>query len=102
MWKSIRIPWILLMENRIQDEKRTLWLLVAASTCAYLTLGCYVAVLPGYILHHLDLSNAALGVAMGATGVVAVGLRPFGGSWSDRYGRRPLAIVGALVLGAGS
>ena len=53
--------------------RRTLWLLVAASTLCYLTLGCYVAVLPGYILHHLDLSNAALGVAMGATGVVAVG-----------------------------
>ncbi|MBS1893551.1 MAG: MFS transporter [Actinobacteria bacterium] len=79
-----------------------MWLLVAASTCAYLTLGCYVAVLPGYILHHLDLSSAALGVAMGATGVVAVGLRPIAGSWSDRYGRRSLAIVGALILGAGS
>jgi MFS family permease len=90
------------MSNRIQDERRTIWLLVAASTCAYLTLGCYVAVLPGYILHHLELSNAALGVAMGATGVVAVALRPVSGGWSDRYGRRPLAIVGALVLGAGS
>jgi MFS family permease len=90
------------MTDRIQDDKRTLWLLVAASTCAYLTLGCYVAVLPGYILHHLDLSNAALGVAMGATGVVAVALRPLAGNWSDRYGRRPLAIVGAVILGAGS
>jgi MFS family permease len=90
------------MTDRIQDERRTLWLLVAASTCAYLTLGSYVAVLPGYILHHLDLSSAALGVAMGATGVVAVALRPLTGSWSDRYGRRPLAIIGALVLGAGS
>lgn len=90
------------MSNRIHDERRTIWLLVAASTCAYLTLGCYVAVLPGYILHHLDLSNAALGVAMGATGVVAVALRPLTGGWSDRYGRRPLAIIGALILGAGS
>jgi MFS family permease len=90
------------MSNRIHEERRTLWLLVAASTCAYLTLGCYVAVLPGYILHHLDLSSAALGVAMGATGVVAVALRPLTGGWSDRYGRRPLAIIGALILGAGS
>ena len=82
--------------------RRTLWLLVAASTLCYLTLGCYVAVLPGYILHHLNLSSTALGIAMGATGVVAVCLRPFGGSWGDRYGRRPLAVAGALVLGAGS
>lgn len=82
--------------------RRTLWLLVAASTLCYLTLGCYVAVLPGYVLHHLDLSNAALGVAMGATGVVAVVLRPSSGSWGDRYGRRPLTVVGAIILGAGS
>jgi MFS family permease len=82
--------------------RRKVWLLVAASTLAYLTLGCYAAVLPGYVLHHLGLSNAALGVAMGVTGVVAVGLRPFGGSWGDRYGRRPLAVAGAAILGAGS
>jgi MFS family permease len=82
--------------------RRTLWLLVTASTLCYLTLGAYVAILPGYVLHHLDLSNAALGVAMGATGVVAVCLRPFGGGWGDRYGRRPLAVAGAVVLGAGA
>jgi MFS family permease len=89
------------MTDRIH-QRRTLWLLVAASTLCYLTLGCYVAVLPGYVLHHLDLSNAALGVAMGATGVVAVVLRPSSGSWGDRYGRRPLAVAGAIVLGGGS
>ncbi|MFT3864388.1 MAG: MFS transporter [Solirubrobacterales bacterium] len=82
--------------------RRKVWLLVAGSTLAYLTLGCYAAVLPGYVLHHLGLSNAALGLAMGVTGVVAVGLRPFGGSWGDRYGRRPLAVAGAAILGAGS
>jgi len=82
--------------------RRTVWLLVAASTLCYLTLGSYVAVMPGYVLHHLNLSSAALGVAMGATGVVAVGLRPFAGNWGDRYGRRPLAFAGAIVLGAGS
>jgi MFS family permease len=82
--------------------RRKVWLLVAGSTLAYMTLGCYAAVLPGYVLHHLGLSNAALGLAMGVTGVVAVGLRPFGGSWGDRYGRRPLAVAGAAILGAGS
>src|SRR5882757_1893407 len=105
MWKSMWIPWILSMADGIHTEaqwRRTVWLLVAASTLCYLTLGSYVAVLPGYVLHHLDLSSAALGVAMGATGVVAVALRPFSGSWGDRYGRRPLAVAGAIILGAGS
>jgi MFS family permease len=82
--------------------RRTLWLLVVASTLCFLTLGSYVAVLPGYVLHHLDLSNTALGFAMGATGVVAVVLRPFSGGWGDRYGRRPLAVAGAIVLAGGS
>ena len=42
-------------------QRRTLWLLVAASTLCYLAIGCYVAVLPGYILDHLELSTAAVG-----------------------------------------
>jgi MFS family permease len=86
----------------LDQSRRTIWLLVAASTLCYMTFGCYVAVMPTYILHHLHLSNAALGIAMGATGVVAVCLRPFGGSWGDRYGRRPVAVAGAMVLTAGS
>ncbi len=85
-----------------REWRRTVWLLVAASTLCYLTLGCYVAVMPGYILHHLELFSAALGIAMGATGVVAVGLRPLTGNWGDRFGRRPIAVAGAIVLGAGS
>lgn len=82
--------------------RRTLWLLVVASTLCFMALGCYAAILPGYVLHHLDLSSAAVGLAMGATGFVAVVLRPLGGSWGDRYGRRPLTIIGALVLALGS
>jgi MFS family permease len=65
-------------------------------------MGCYVAILPGYVLDHLGLSTTAVGVAMGATGVVAVVLRPYGGSWGDRFGRRPLALGGALVFVAGA
>lgn len=83
-------------------ERRTLWLLVAAAALCYLAMGSYVAVLPGYVLHHLDLSSTAVGVAMGATGVIAVALRPLSGSWGDRYGRRPLTLAGAFVLAAGS
>ncbi len=82
--------------------RRTLWLLVVASTLSFMAMGCYAAILPGYVLHHLDLSSAAVGLAMGATGFVAVVLRPLGGSWGDRYGRRPLTIVGSLVLALGS
>jgi len=85
-----------------REARRTIALLVAASGLCYLSMGCYVAVLPGYVLDHLGLSTTALGVAMGATAVVAVGLRPLGGGLGDRYGRRPLGVAGAVVLGGGA
>ena len=84
------------------SPRRTLWLLVGAATLCYLAMGCYVAVLPGYVTDHLDLSTAMVGIAMGATGVVAVGLRPLSGNWGDRYGRRPLSMIGIFVLAASS
>ncbi|MBS1678489.1 MAG: MFS transporter [Actinobacteria bacterium] len=84
------------------SARRTLWLLVAAATFCYLAMGCYAAILPGYVLHHLSLGSAAVGLAMGATGFVAVALRPLSGNWGDRYGRRPLAVLGTLVLAVGS
>ena len=89
-------------EISTREARRTIALLVAASGLCYLSMGCYVAVLPGYVLDHLGLSTTALGVAMGATAVVAVGLRPLGGGLGDRYGRRWPGIAGAVILGAGA
>jgi len=80
-------------------QRRAIWLLVAASTLCYLSIGSYVAVLPGYVLDHIGSTTTALGIAMGATAAVAVALRPFSGALGDQYGRRPLALVGAAVIG---
>jgi MFS family permease len=86
-------------ERSAREARRTLTLLVAAAGLCYLSMGCYVAILPGYVLDHLGLSTTTLGLVMGATAVVAVGLRPLSGGLGDRYGRRPLAVAGAVVIG---
>ena len=56
--------------------------------------------LPGYVLDHIGSTTTALGIVMGSTAAVAVALRPFSGALGDQYGRRPLALVGAAVIGA--
>jgi MFS family permease len=39
-----------------------------------------------------------IGIVVGAIGVIAIGLRPFSGRWVDRMGRRPLLLIGALIV----
>lgn len=80
-------------------HRRAIWVLVAASTLCYLSIGSYVAILPGYVLDHIGSTTTALGLAIGATAVVAVGLRPLSGALGDQYGRRPPALIGAVVIG---
>jgi MFS family permease len=81
--------------------RRTTSLLVAATALCYLSIGCYAAVLPGYVLHHLHDSTTTVGLAMGASAVFAVVLRPAAGGLGDRFGRPLPALLGGLVLALG-
>jgi MFS family permease len=76
-------------------------LLVAATALCYLSIGCYAAVLPGYVLHHLHDSTTTVGLAMGASAVFAVALRPAAGALGDRFGRALPALLGGLLLALG-
>jgi MFS family permease len=75
--------------------------LVLATGLCYLSMGFYVAVLPGYLLHDRHTSTLTVGLVMGVTALVAVGLRPAAGALGDRWGRRSPAVIGALLLCAG-
>jgi MFS family permease len=76
-------------------------LLVAATALCYLSIGCYAAVLPGYVLHHLHDSTTTVGLAMGSSAVFAVALRPAAGALGDRFGRALPALLGGLLLALG-
>jgi MFS family permease len=43
----------------------------------------------------------AVGLAVGAPAITGAVLRPLGGRWSDRFGARPMVVVGAVVMAIG-
>lgn len=71
---------------------------VVLSGLGYFTsVGMLLPVIPRYVEDRLGGGGVEVGVAVGAFAVSAALLRPFAGRWGDRVGRRPLAVVGALV-----
>lgn len=64
-------------------------------------LGGELALLPLLVTNHLQLSAAAAGGAMLAVGLIGGLLLVPGGNASDRWGRRPTMIIGALVAALG-
>jgi predicted MFS family arabinose efflux permease len=83
------------------SPRTVIWVLVTASTLCFATLGCYASILPGYITRELGHGPSTVGLVMGSTAVVAFFLRPVAGVITDRYGRRPAAVLGGVALGAG-
>ena len=75
--------------------------MLALADLAYFTaVGVAVLVLPLYVTGPLGGDKAGAGLAFGAFAVSALLLRPYAGRLSDRVGRRPLLVGGALVAAA--
>ncbi len=65
---------------------------------AYFTAaGVAIYALPPYVVGPVGSDTAGAGLAFGAFAVTALLLRPFAGRLSDRVGRRPLLVGGALL-----
>jgi len=60
--------------------------------------GALIAVTPFFVTGPLGSGPAAVGLAVGAFSVSTLVLRPLAGRWTDRHGRRPLLIGGALLF----
>ena len=68
---------------------------------AYFTAaGVAIYALPPYVVGPVGSDTAGAGLAFGAFAVTALLLRPFAGRLSDRVGRRPLLVGGALLAAA--
>ncbi len=65
-----------------------------------LTVGMLLPVLPVYARGALDVGDVGVGIAVAAASPTALLLQPIVGRIGDRKGRRPLVIVGCLVLAA--
>ena len=77
----------------------TFAIIVASASAYFVSLAMHLPVLPRYVSDELDGNGFQVGLAVGAFAVSAALVRPWVGRMGDRVGRRPLAVVGALVAG---
>ena len=77
----------------------TFAVIVASAAAYFVSLAMHLPVLPRYVSDDLSGNGFQVGLAVGAFAVSAALVRPMIGRLGDRVGRRPLAVVGALVAG---
>jgi predicted MFS family arabinose efflux permease len=75
-------------------------MLTLAELAYFTALGVAVFALPLYVTGPLGGDKAGAGLAFGAFAVSALLLRPYAGRLSDRVGRRPLLVGGAVLAAA--
>jgi MFS family permease len=71
--------------------------LAAATLAFYVSAGIVLPVAPQFARLGLGADSLGFGVAIGAFSIAAVLLRPLVGWTSDRYGRRPLLLIGSVL-----
>jgi MFS family permease len=72
--------------------------LFGVTFCGLLAVGAVLPVLPRYVHGPLDSGDIAVGVVIGAYAITGLLLRPFAGRLADRRGRKPVVLLGALLL----
>ncbi len=72
-----------------------LWL---ATLGAFATFGMIVLALPLYVKDELGYTSVGVGLAVGAASITSVVFSVVSGRLGDRHGRRPLLVVGGLVM----
>lgn len=63
----------------------------------FLYVGIQIPLIPNLVENGLGGSEFDIGLNLAAFSIAAIAIRPFIGTWGDRYGRRVLMIVGSLV-----
>ena len=69
--------------------------------CGYLGLAAVIPVLPRFVRESFGAGNIAVGLAVTATALTALLMRPVAGELADRYGFRRVMQMGALIVAAG-
>lgn len=88
--------------RRALTPRATFWLLCASTIGTFVAQGLLYPALPLYLTEELSTSKAVAGMVVSSIAVAAVASRPWAGSFIDRRGRRPLLLLGPLVIAATS
>lgn len=72
----------------------------AATLVAFLAIGAVLPILPRYVQGPLDGGDIAVGIVTGAFAFAAVVGRPIGGRIADRWGRKPVVLLGMAICSA--
>jgi MFS family permease len=75
--------------------------LATATLVFYVASGIVVAAAPLFGSEQLGLSNAMVGVAIAIYSIAALAMRPVVGWLTDRFGRRPSLLIGAMLTTLG-
>jgi MFS family permease len=67
----------------------------------YLGLAAVIPVLPRFVRENFGAPDFAVGLAVTATALTALLMRPVSGGLADRYGHRMVMRIGALIVAAG-
>jgi MFS family permease len=74
--------------------------LFAVTFCGLVAVGAVLPVLPRYVRGPIGAGDVAVGVVIGCFAVSGLLLRPVAGRLADRWGRKPTALVGTLLISA--
>jgi MFS family permease len=75
--------------------------LFVATFCGLVAVGAVLPVLPRYVHGPIGAGDIAVGVVIGSYAISGLLLRPVAGRLADRWGRRPTAVLGCLLVAAG-
>lgn len=76
-------------------------LLGLADLAYFACVGVTLLALPLFVTGPVGSDEAGAGLAVGSFAITALVCRPFVGRWSDRVGRRPVMLAGALLCSLG-
>ena len=95
---ALRVAWLAMRRPDGSLFSAAFVALTLSDLAYFMGAGALIGVTPFFVTGPLGSGEAGVGVAVGAFSVTTLLLRPLAGRWTDRHGRRPLLIAGALLF----